>query len=127
MDVWKFGCNWGGNENSFYKFIRDESIVIGYRPHVPFRLDDLVLITRGFTVLAMVEVEERPRSITESDYGCVKDHYGIEWSAQTIYARAEWYEFPAKLQFQYRVQRGSAKVGKEEIISRAKELWGGRK
>ncbi len=126
MAIWKFGCNWSGNANSFYEFIRDERIVIGHIPDASFKLDNLVLITSGYLVRAIVQVDETPRSITESDYRFVTNQYGIEWAKTTIYSKAEWYELPPDLQFQYKCQRGAARVGKREILELTKELWNHR-
>lgn len=127
MAIWKFGCNWSGNPNDFYEFIRDESIVIGYQPHVPYQMDDLVLVTKGFTVLAIVQVDQNPRPITQSSYRPITEEYGIEWELTTIFAEAEWYELPPNLQFRYRCQRGAAHVGKQEILDATNELWSNRK
>lgn len=127
MAIWKFGCNWAGNANGFYDFIHDEAIVIGHKPHAPFELDDLVLITSGYLVRAILQVDEKPRSITESDYHFVTNQYGIAWATTTIFAKAEWYVLPPNLQFQYRCQRGAAQVGKQEVLDRTNELWNNRK
>lgn len=127
MAVWKFGCNWAGNPNSFYSFIRDESIVIGHIPDAPFKLDDLVLITKGQTVLAIVQVDSTPQSITESDYRSVTLQYGIEWKRSTIFAKAEWYELPKALQFQYRLVQGACQVRNGNILKATKERWNKRK
>lgn len=86
MAIWKFGCNWDRNPNSFYEFVRDESIGIGHISDAPFRLDDLVPITKGQTVLAIVQVDTTPRPITDSDYRFVTRQYGIEWASTTIFA-----------------------------------------
>ena len=123
MRVWKFGCNWSGNANSFYEFIRDEKIVIGYQPHTPFRLDDMVLVSSGFLVRAIVQVDEAPKSITESDFRFVTNPYGIEWASTTLYAKAEWYELSPNLQFHFRCQQGAVRVRKKEILAQTKELW----
>lgn len=127
MAIWKFGSNWAGNPNTFYPFIRDESIVIGHVPDAPFKLDDLVLITSGYLVRAIVRVDAKPRSITESDYRFVTNQYGIDWAPTTIYSKADWYELPPTLQFQYRCQRGAAHVAKQEILDITTELWNNRK
>lgn len=126
MSVWKFGCNWANNPNSFYPFIRDESIVIGHVPDAPFKLDDLVLVTSGFLVRAIVQIDETPRSIKESDYHFVNNQYGIEWAPTTIFAKAEWYELPPNLQFRYKMIKGAVQVRKREILDITKSLWFGR-
>lgn len=123
MTIWKFGCNWGGHENSFYEFIRDEKIVIGRLERVPYEVDDLVLITSGYTVLAIARVKEKPRSIMKSGYRFVEGQYGIEWATNTIYSTAEWYVLPANRQFEYRCQRGAVRVRMQEVLDTATGLW----
>lgn len=126
MAIWKFGCNWSGNPIDFYDFIRDESIVLGYSPEVPYQLDDLVLITKGFQVWAIVQVDETPRPVTESQYVVEMYEHGIEWANTTIFAIAEWYELPTDRQFIYRCQRGAVRVRKQEILDLTAELWNNR-
>jgi len=126
MAIWKMGCNWARNPNSFYPFIHDESIVLGYTPIAPIKLDDLVLITSGYLVRAIVQVDQKPRSITASDYRFVTNQYGIEWAPTTIYSKAEWFELPANMQFIYQCQRGAAQVSKQEILDITNEIWNNR-
>jgi hypothetical protein len=127
MTIWKFGCNWGGRQNpNFYEFIETEKIVIG-REHFKYAEGDLVLITVGFTVKAIVKVLEEPQPITVNpNYFVLSENYNVTWDNQTIFAKAEWYELPEAAIFQYLSQRGSGKVRKLEIKEIAIELWNNR-
>lgn len=126
MRIWKFGCNWGGRRNpSFYKFIREEHIVIGIEKR-RYAEGDLILITEGYTVKAIAKVKEEPQPITDNpDYLVLSENYNVTWDNQTIFAKAEWYELPDEI-FQYRLQRGAAQVHQPEIIETALEFWNNR-
>ncbi|MBS1793287.1 MAG: hypothetical protein JSS81_05505 [Acidobacteria bacterium] len=128
ITIWKFGCNWGGRQNpNFYEFIQEEKIVIG-RERFRYAEGDLVLITDGFTVKAIVKVLEEPASITtNSKYRVLADTYNVAWDNRTIFAKADWYELPENLIFQYLAQRGSGRVRKREIKEIALNLWNERK
>ena len=59
------------------------------------------------SVTERLQVDETPRSITVSKYESVPTEYGIEWESTTIYAKADWYELPPNLRFEYRCQQGA--------------------
>lgn len=125
-NIWKFGCNWKAYETSFYNFIKDEQIVIG-RENWRYSVGDLVAITEGFSVKAIVMVEEEPKAITEnSSYKFITEKYNIAYEDATIYAKAEWCQLPEEDIFQYQVQRGAARVRKPDIKETVLELWNRR-
>jgi hypothetical protein len=122
MNVWKHGCNWARNPNSFYDFIRDEELVIGDNRHIPFQRDDLVLISEGYTVRAIAKVLADPTPITQyPDYTYLNQRYGIDYVPKTMIARAEWYELPTP--FLYEIERGAHRVKKESILNQAISAW----
>ena len=65
IDIWKHGCNWERSENSFYNFIKGRDITLG-SILFKWKVGDLVLITEGFKVKAIVMVDEKPIKITEN-------------------------------------------------------------
>ena len=128
MVIWKFGCNWERNTNSFYEFIHEERIVLGRTNRTPYMVGDLVLITDKFNVLAIAEVKERPKSITKiPNYGFVTNNYGIRFEEATTVAAAEWYELPPNQQFEYKCENGACGVRKADIVQTAEMLWNNRK
>ena len=124
--VWKFGCNWKNCERSFYDFIKNKGIIFGidkFRSNV----GDLVLINEGFKVKAVAKVLEEPISITtKPEFAALEKEFYIAYEDSTYFAKAEWYELPKDKIFEYKVQRGGARVRKPEIIDKAFELWNNR-
>jgi hypothetical protein len=125
--VWKWGSNWGGKQNaSHYGFMSDEEIVVGI-DRFKYSTGDLVIITDGFTVKAIAMIEEEPTAITENpQYSFVEDKYKIAYKDWVNYAKAEWYELPKDKVFEYKVQRGAAKVHKPDIKETVLKLWNNR-
>jgi hypothetical protein len=125
-DIWKHGCNWNYSKNSFYHFIKRKQIVLG-STLFKWKVGDLVLITEGFKVKAIVMVNERPIKITENpEFKSLFEEYKVPFEDWVNYAEAEWYELPKEKVFEYKVQRGAAKVRKENIKKKVLELWNGR-
>ncbi|MDI3321975.1 EVE domain-containing protein [Pinibacter soli] len=107
-NVWKLGCNWGTGAPSFYEFIKSHSIVIGVESKL-YSVGDLVIITKGQTVLSIGKVLQPPSSFNnfpefESDF----DNYEIEHGVNI--ARVEWYELSKEEVFTYPLQLGICKV-----------------
>ena len=124
--VWKFGCNWKNCERSFYNFIKNKGIIFGI-DKFPSNVGDLVLINEGFKVKAIAKVLEEPISITtKPEFAALEKEFYIDYEDSTYFAKAEWYELPKDKIFEYKVQRGGARVRKPEIIDKAFELWNGR-
>ncbi|MBK8467561.1 MAG: hypothetical protein IPL32_17230 [Chloracidobacterium sp.] len=124
MAVWKFGVHFGGGNNpSHYDFIKEEGIAIGHRPHAPFSNGDLVIITDGFTVKAIVGIVEEPWPITDKPgYAFVEEAYNITYGPDTIVAKAEWYDFP----FWYQLVRAGNQVHDPERIRVIENIWNNR-
>jgi len=127
IDIWKHGCNWERSENSFYNFIKGRDITLG-SILFKWKVGDLVLITEGFKVKAIVMVGERPVKITENpEFKFLFDKYKVPFEDWVNYAEAEWYELPKDKVFEYKVQRGAAKVHKSDIKEKVLKLWSDRK
>lgn len=54
MTFWQLGCRWGSNTPLFYEFIKNNNTVIGWEDK-KYSKGDCLLITDGFTVLALVK------------------------------------------------------------------------
>ena len=126
IDIWKHGCNWNSSKNSYQNFINRKQIVLG-STLFKWKAGDLVMITEGFKVKAIVMVNEKPITITENPaYKFLFDEYKVPFENWVNYAEAEWYELPKDEVFEYKVQRGAAKVHKSDIKKRVLELWDNR-
>lgn len=125
--MWKWGSNWGGKKNaSHYDFMKDEGIIVGI-DRFRYSLGDLVVITDGHTVKAITMVEEEPKPITENSYyPAIREQYKINHQDDANFAKAEWYELPEDKTFQYKLERGAAKIGKSEIKEKVLKLWNSR-
>ena len=55
MTIWKLGCNWGTGQPFFDDFLRTEKIVLGWANH-NYAIDDIVLIAKGHTIIALTRV-----------------------------------------------------------------------
>jgi hypothetical protein len=121
------GVNWGGRQNpSFYDFARDNQIVIGIEKF-RYAVNDLVIITDGFTVKAITKVLEEPRPLVENtDYYVLFEKYNVHFEDWVIYAKAEWYELNKADFFQCKIQRGAGRVNHPETRARILELWNNR-
>lgn len=126
INIWKHGCNWEKSPNSYYEFIRNRNIVLG-STLFKWKVGDLVMITEGFKVRAIVLVEEKPVKITEEPkFKFLFEKYRVPFEDWVNYAKAEWCELPKEKVFEYKVQRGAAKVHKEDIKEIVLNLWNNR-
>ncbi len=126
IDIWKHGCNWEKSENSFYNFIKDRDITLG-STLFKWKVGDLVMVTKGFKVKAIVMVEEKPMRITENpQFKFLFEQYKVPFENWVNYAKAEWYELPEDKVFEYKVQRGAAKVRKPGTKEQVLKLWNER-
>jgi hypothetical protein len=126
INIWKHGCNWNHSKNSYYNFIKRKQIVLG-STLFKWKVGDLVLITEGFKVKSIVKVNEKPTTITKNpDYKFLFDEYKVPFEDWVNYAEAEWYELPEDKVFEYKVQRGAAKVHKQDTKEMVFKLWNSR-
>lgn len=126
VTVWKLGCNWGKGKPSFYEFIRDNEILIG-EVAFPYQVNDLVLVTEGYHVLAIARVLTKPAPVTgasefEEDFKRLQ----IEYVETVTYGEAEYHVLPTELRFEYKLQKGIRQVQQKEIRDKAIELWNNR-
>jgi hypothetical protein len=120
MTVWKFGCNWDGNPNSFFEYIKNEEIVIGYAPDTPFQVGDLILITEGYAVLAIAQVLTEPQPLAlQSNYAMLTE-FGVEMGRQSIFSHAEWLMVEP---FEHRLRQGAAEIHQPATLAHVRALW----
>ncbi|HTD98357.1 MAG TPA: AAA family ATPase [Mucilaginibacter sp.] len=123
MTIWKLGCHWGSNTPSFYEFIKTEKIVIGHTSR-SYNVSDIVIITEGHNVKAIVQLLEIPKSVTSiPSYKEIFEKLEIEYIGEVTYAKADWFELPKKDQFTYQLTAGIRKVQMPEINKRVLALW----
>jgi predicted ATPase len=123
ISLWKLGCNWEKGSPSFYNFIKYEQIVIGVE-EFDYKINDLILVTEGFTVYAIAKIIDTPTPITDHlEYrnGCEK--YKIPFEPWLKCANVEWYELPQAEVFIYQLQQGIRKVRNAEIKEKAINIW----
>lgn len=125
--IWKFGTNWGSRLNpSFYDFIKGKRIVIG-RARFAYSPGDLVIVTEGFAVKAIARVKEEPKRLIENaNYYDLFEEYNVPYDELVIYAKAAWHELEMEEIFQYKVQRGAARVNESKVKEKVFELWNKR-
>lgn len=125
-DIWKHGCNWNSSKNSYYNFIKHRQIVLGSNLF-KWKAGDLVMITEGYRVKAIVIVDEKPNKITTNpEYKFLFDEHKVPFEDWVNFAEAEWYELPEEKVFEYKVQRGAAKVQKPDTKEQVLKLWNER-
>ncbi len=125
-NIWKLGCNWGKGAPSFYKFIKEESIVIG-EDNKKYQIGDLILICEGHTVNAIARVNESPISVTtNSELEKPFEELSIDYEGQINFADAEWYELNDD-ELYYQLQQGIVRVNpNHEVYKQALQIWNNR-
>lgn len=122
MNIWKLGCNWGTGQAYFDNFIRNEKIVLGWEDH-DYKIGDIVLIARGFTIIALAKVVGIRTQITENkEYEKQCEKYGIAYLDEVYYAPVEWFDLK-KDEFQYELRQGIRQVRSTEIQNKAISLF----
>jgi 5-methylcytosine-specific restriction protein B len=123
MTIWKLGCNWDKGNPSFYGLIFSEKIVLGHI-HFPYKIGDLIIITSGFTVLAIALIKALPQAVTENlklkpDLIALK----VPYESDVTYAIAEWYELEKADRFTYKLVQGIRQVRNHDIKKKTLSLW----
>lgn len=121
--VWKLGCNWGKGSPNFLNLLRENSIVIGTTDRI-YRLGDLILITEGFTVVALAKILEKPFKVTERlDLKNPLNQYQIPFHDYILIAKVEILTLNKNDVFLYQLQQGIVKVRSNVIIEKATNIW----
>ena len=62
MDYWKLGCRWYSNAPLFYNYLFENNIVLSWTDK-EFQINDIVLLTDGFTSLGLAIVKSKSKSL----------------------------------------------------------------
>ena len=121
-NIWKLGCNWGSGKPSFYKYIKQKSIVIGVEDK-QYEVGDLIVIAEGHQVKDIVKVKESPKSVTQ-DASLEPDFQQLEidYNAEVKYANVDWYELKPEEQFLYPLRQGICRVKDPDICKNVIDL-----
>lgn len=120
---WKLGCNWGKGAPNFFKLLKNNDFVIGTANRV-YRIGDIILITDGFTVIALAKVLEKPFSVTDKlDLRIELERYGIPFESNILISKVEILELNKNDIFLYQLQQGIVKVRSKNIIEKATNIW----
>lgn len=121
--VWKLGCNWGKGSPNFFNLLKENDIVIGTIDRI-YKIGDLILITEGFTVLALAKVLEKPLEVTERlDLKDTFHKHQIPFKNDILIAKVEIRLLNKNDIFSYQLQQGIVKVRSNTIIERATNIW----
>ena len=123
MNIHKLGCNWGQGKPDFYALIKNKKIAISV-PDKRYSVGDLVLITNGFTVKAIVKIISKPQPVTDNpDLKNDFDNYEIEYEEWVEVYQGIWYELEKGERFKYKLQTGIVQIQKPEIKEKAIEIY----
>lgn len=126
-EVWKLGCNWGSGEPSFYELIKKEKVVLGIEQKGVYQINDLILITEGFTVRAIGQIKDgKARKLTGALLNKFSE-YNVYPSDNIFYKKIEFYELSPSLIFNYELQQGIIRVRSFSVLRKTDNLWNNRK
>ncbi|MFK7796846.1 MAG: DUF262 domain-containing protein [Aureispira sp.] len=120
MNIWKLGTKWGSNAPSFYEYIQQKSIILSHTAHANPQEGDYMLITDGFTVLAIATLLQDPAPVWE--HKKLRDdlwEYEIEvydHDDTVIYAPAQYRILSTAEVFSYPIRKGIVQVRDQAII-----------
>jgi len=122
MNYWKLGCNWGKGEPDFYdEVVKKHSIVISVEQNM--QKGDIVAITRGFQVVALAQLLEDKRKVT--DFSALQLDFvnaKIPFEDWLFVAKSYIFELDSQTQFQYQLQQGICQIQKKDIISKINDI-----
>ena len=123
---WKLGCHWERGNPSFFNIIQENKIVITVKDF-PYGINDIVLITEGFTVYAIAKVISVLKPITErTDLKNDFVEKKIPYDKSILYSDVEWLDLNDNQIFQYKLQQGIRQVHKREVINDVLDIWDNR-
>ena len=126
IKFWKLGCNWERGNPSFFDVIQEQKIVITVSDY-SYQVNDIVLITEGFTVYALGKVLTQLKPITlRPDLQLPFESREIPFEDELLYAEVEWYDLTDSQIFLYQLQQGIRQVQKQDIINKVLDIWENR-
>ncbi|AFC26844.1 hypothetical protein [Saprospira grandis] len=126
MNIWKLGTKWGADAPDFYEYILGEGIVLNHPSGgETAKKGDYMLVTRGFTVLAIAVLLEDVKPVTDNpglEAGFAKHKIGYDdWVS---YAKADYRVLSAEEQFRYEQRKGIVRIHDSLTIQRTLSLMG---
>lgn len=120
---WKLGTNWGKKKPSFFKVLEQNNVVISKERF--YGIDDLILVTKGFDILAVALVKSKPIPLISSPklFEELTTNYNIYSSQEIFCYETEFYTLPTYDIFQYPQQKGMCEVNQVEIKEQARAIW----
>ncbi|SEO43261.1 AAA family ATPase [Mucilaginibacter sp. OK283] len=126
IKLWKLGCNWKRTAPSFFHMLQREEIVITV-DKFPYRPGDIVIITEGFTVVALGKVRTELSPITGlPELNHEFESLQVPFKPWLLYAEVEWYDLSETQMFLYKLQSGIRQVQQNEVIQKVLDLWDNR-
>lgn len=120
---WKLGCNWGKGSPNFFNLLKENNIVIGTSDR-PYKIGDLILITEGFTVVALGKILEKPVEVTTRlDLKTSFEKHQIPFENFILISKVEIKTLKKSDIFLYQLQQGIVKVRSNIIIEKATNIW----
>lgn len=125
MNIWKLGTKWGTGKRSFYEYIKDKEIIISHTNNASPKKGDYMLITDGFTVLAIAVLLEDAQSVTadpslEEEFA----EYEIEYYEGVTYAAAKYRVLAEDERFRYETRQGIVQVKSKTTINQTLTAMG---
>ena len=122
MNIWKLGCNWGNGKQYFDNFIRKERIVFCWEHK--FQVNDIVMICKGHTVVALTKIISRKLPITSClEYKVECEKYGIDYIDKVYFCVVEWYDLLKEDFLRYNLQQGICMVHKQDLKKNVMQLF----
>lgn len=117
MNYWKLGCRWYSGAPLFFDYLLQKGIVISWTDK-KYDINDIILLTDGFTALGTAKVKSLPVSIVNLPiYANDFENLEIPHNDKNLLIfQAEFLKFNEKDQFIYQLQRGIRKIRKQDII-----------
>jgi 5-methylcytosine-specific restriction protein B len=130
MSVWKLGCRWGkGKPPLFFDFLLQEGFVIGVAK-MQYRINDLILLTDGFTALGIACVTSGTEPITDHpEFQDTFTDYEIDYNDDIYLAYAKIWRLNPTDVFQYQTQQGIIQMHNENeaIVVKLYKKYSGAK
>lgn len=126
IKLWKLGCNWESGSPSFYDVIQNHKIVLTVK-QFSYQKNDLVLITEGFTVVALGKVKSKLKPITDRpELKELLENRNVPFESWLLFADVEWYDLTESQMFLYRLRQGIRRVNKQDVIHKVLDIWENR-
>jgi hypothetical protein len=123
MKIWKWGVNYGGRNNpDHYELLHTRGIVLGRVERCNYEEGDLVAVTSGHMIRAIVRVTGTPVPITNRpDLEAPALEHNIEFIDDTVWVAGEWTELDVPINLPIRA--GNRRVRKPELVEKVVNSW----